>query len=60
MENGLEVRVGPCPFKTARIQCLLRKDEKGSETSEQNFPCNHEGNYGECIIYKDYRKSQGK
>ena len=60
MNHDLEAKTDTCPFKTIRTQCLLLREGKGSETFEQNFPCNHEGNYEECKIYKDYRKAQGK
>ena len=60
MNNNLESKTKLCPFKTVRTQCLLRKNEKEPETFEQNFQCNHEGDYEGCKTYKDYRKSQGK
>ena len=60
MNDDLEAKTDPCPFKTARNQCLLLREEKGSKIHEQNFPCNYEGNYEECKTYKDYRKSQGE
>ena len=43
MNNDLEAKTDSCPFKTARAQCLLLKEGKGSKISDQNFPCNHEG-----------------
>jgi len=45
-----------CPFKTVRKQCLLLREEKKSETSDQNFPCNCSGNYKNCGVYTCYRE----
>jgi len=58
MKDKLEVKVNPCPFKTERRQCILIKEEKGSEVHEQNFPCNYGGDYKSCEIYLKYKNQE--
>ena len=57
MDNDLETKVEPCSFRTARKQCLVKKEEKGSETIDQNFPCNYKGDPNDCETRKKYLDS---
>jgi len=58
MNNDLEAKTDPCPFKTEREQYIIIKEEKESEAHEQNFPCNYRGTYKNCKIYLEYKKQE--
>ena len=58
MDNNLETKTKSCGFKTSRKQCLVKKEEKGSETIDQNFPCNYGGDPEDCKLRNDYLASQ--